>query len=118
MTPQDLATLSPQERLDLTLDLLESPAAEGVALTPAQDAALVQRIAGLRDVHDELEWTKPLLAEAIAEIDRGEGVPLAEVEARLDGLLVQCQRNSRSFVRTEKTCTATRCATASRTQRP
>ncbi|MGJ4953952.1 hypothetical protein [Bradyrhizobium sp. HKCCYLS20291] len=34
--------------------------------------------------HDELEWAKPLLTEAIAEIERGEGVPLSELEAHLD----------------------------------
>lgn len=37
-----------------------------------------------RYAHDELEWTKPLLAEAIAEVERSEGVRLSELEARLD----------------------------------
>ncbi|MGJ5081745.1 addiction module protein [Bradyrhizobium sp. HKCCYLS3013] len=84
MTPQDIAALTPQERFDLLTDLWDSLAAEGVRLTPAQEAELAQRAAALGYAHDELDWTKPLLAEAIAEIDRGEGVPLSEFEAQLD----------------------------------
>ncbi|WP_315753853.1 MULTISPECIES: addiction module protein [unclassified Bradyrhizobium] len=87
MTPQDIAALAPQERFDLLIDLWDSLSAEGVMLTPAQEAELAQRAAALDYAHDELEWSKPLLAEAIAEIERGEGVPLSEFEARLDGLL-------------------------------
>lgn len=49
-----------------------------------QEAKLAQRAAALGYSNDELEWTKPLLAEAIAEIERGEGVPLRELEAHLD----------------------------------
>ncbi|NPU66236.1 hypothetical protein HL667_14625 [Bradyrhizobium sp. 83012] len=84
MTPQDIATLTPQERFDLLTDLWDSLSAEGVRLTPAQEAELAQRAASLGYAHDELDWTKPLLAEAIAEIERGEGVPLSELEVRLD----------------------------------
>jgi putative addiction module component (TIGR02574 family) len=84
MTPQDIAALTPQERFDLLTNLWDSLAAEGVMLTPAQEAELAQRAAALGYAHDELEWTKPLLAEAIVEIERGEGVPLSELEAQLD----------------------------------
>ncbi|MGY3448343.1 addiction module protein [Bradyrhizobium sp. USDA 4353] len=86
MTPQDIAALTPQERFDLLTDLWDSLSAEGVILTPVQEAELAQRAAALGYAHDELEWTKPLLAEAIAEIEHGEGVPLSELEARLDAL--------------------------------
>ena len=34
-------------------------------------------------VDDDLEWAKPLVDEAIAELDRGEGVPADEVWARI-----------------------------------
>jgi putative addiction module component (TIGR02574 family) len=84
MTNLDIAALTPQDRFDLLTDLWDSLAADGVALTPAQQAELAQRAAALDYAHDELEWTKPLLAEAIAEIERGEGVPLAELESHLD----------------------------------
>ncbi|MGC2778191.1 MAG: addiction module protein [Bradyrhizobium sp.] len=84
MTIPDIASLTPQERFDLLTDLWDSLAAESVVLPHAQEAELAQRAAALGYAHDELEWTKPLLAEAIAEIERGEGVPLAEFEAHLD----------------------------------
>ncbi|GLH82479.1 hypothetical protein SSBR45G_73880 [Bradyrhizobium sp. SSBR45G] len=84
MTPKDIAALTLQERFDLLTDLWDSLAAEGVMLTPVQEAELAQRAAALSCAHDALEWTKPLLAEAIAEIERGEGVPLSKLEAQLD----------------------------------
>ncbi len=84
MTPQDIAALTPQERFDLLTDLWDSLAAEGVMLTPAQKAELAQRAAAPGYAHDALEWTKPVLAEAIAEIERGEGAPLSELDAHLD----------------------------------
>jgi putative addiction module component (TIGR02574 family) len=80
----DIAALSPQERLDLIVDLWDSLSAEGVTLTPEQEAELARRAATLEHTHDDLAWTRPLLAEAIAEIERGEGVTLDEFAAHLD----------------------------------
>jgi antitoxin ParD1/3/4 len=34
-------------------------------------------------VDDDLEWAKPLVDEAAAELDRGEGVPIDEAFARI-----------------------------------
>ncbi len=34
-------------------------------------------------VDDDLEWAKPLVDEAAAELDRGEGVPVDEAFARI-----------------------------------
>ncbi|MFI5029296.1 MAG: type II toxin-antitoxin system ParD family antitoxin [Reyranellales bacterium] len=34
-------------------------------------------------VEDDLEWAKPLVDEAAAELDRGEGVPVDEAFARI-----------------------------------
>lgn len=34
-------------------------------------------------VEDDLEWAKPLVDEAAAELDRGEGVPADEAFARI-----------------------------------
>jgi antitoxin ParD1/3/4 len=34
-------------------------------------------------VDDDLEWAKPLVDEAIASIDRGEGIPADEAWARI-----------------------------------
>lgn len=78
----DIAALTPQERLDLIVDLWDSLSAEGVALPPEQESELARRAATLEHAHDDLEWAKPLLAEAIAEIERGEGVTLDAFEAK------------------------------------
>jgi hypothetical protein len=67
------------ERLDLTGDLWDSVSVE--APTPAQHAELARRTgAGF----DDLGWTKPYVDEALAQIERGEGVTLAELRAHLD----------------------------------
>lgn len=34
-------------------------------------------------VEDDLDWAKPLVDEAAAELDRGEGVPVDEAFARI-----------------------------------
>jgi antitoxin ParD1/3/4 len=34
-------------------------------------------------VDDDLEWAKPLVDEAIASVDRGEGIPADEAWARI-----------------------------------
>lgn len=36
---------------------------------------------------DDMAWAKPLVDEAIAEIERGEGIPYEQVKAELDAFL-------------------------------
>jgi putative addiction module component (TIGR02574 family) len=79
MSTLDISRLSVAERLDLTLELWDSLSAE--ALTSAQHAELARRT-GV-DV-DDLAWAKPYVDEALAQVERGEVLTLAEVEARLE----------------------------------
>jgi antitoxin ParD1/3/4 len=80
----DISKLSTQERLDLIIELWDSLAAEDVALTPAQEAELAQRVGAFEFAHDDLAWAKPYVDEAIAEVERGEVVTLEELKAHLD----------------------------------
>jgi len=48
------------------------------------DQAVAVAIADLMaTVEDDLDWAKPLVDEAAAELDRGEGVPADEAFARI-----------------------------------
>jgi len=48
------------------------------------DQAVAVAIADLMaTVEDDLDWAKPLIDEAAAELDRGEGVPADEAFARI-----------------------------------
>jgi putative addiction module component (TIGR02574 family) len=85
----DIAGLSLQERLDLIGELWDSLAAEDVTLTPAQEAELARRMTGFDFNHDDLAWAKPYVDEAIAEIERGEGLTLEEHEARMAALMAK-----------------------------
>jgi putative addiction module component (TIGR02574 family) len=78
----DISGLSTQERLDLIIELWDSLAAED--MTPAQEAALAQRVAAFEIADDDLTWAKPYVDEAIAEVERGEVVTLEEHDARMD----------------------------------
>ncbi len=79
MSTLDISRLSVAERLDLIGDLWDSLSAE--ALTPAQHAELERRTgAGI----DDLDWAKPYVDEALAQVERGEVVTLGELEAHLD----------------------------------
>ena len=79
MSTLDISRMSVAERLDLIGDLWDSLAAG--SLTPAQQAELARRTGvGL----DDLGWAKPYVDEALAQVERGEVVTLAELEARLD----------------------------------
>ena len=49
MTTIDIASLSPQERLDLISKLWDSLEADDIKLTPAQEAELERRLATLDD---------------------------------------------------------------------
>ena len=42
------------------------------------------KIASVEDESGEFDWAIPLIEEAEIEFARGEGIPLAEVELRLD----------------------------------
>jgi putative addiction module component (TIGR02574 family) len=79
MSTLDISRLSVAERLDLIGDLCDSLSAE--ALTSVQQVELARRIgAGM----DDLDWAKPYVDEALAQIERGEVFTLGELEARLD----------------------------------
>ena len=52
------------------------------------DQAVAVAIADLMaTVDDDLDWAKPLVDEAAAELDRGEGVPADEAFARIRRVL-------------------------------
>jgi putative addiction module component (TIGR02574 family) len=79
MATLDISRLSVDERLDLIGDLWNSLNAE--ALSPAQHAELARRT-GLGI--DDLDWAKPYVDEALAQVERGEVFTLVELEAHLD----------------------------------
>ncbi len=56
--------------------------------------AVAEAIEGLKDESDELAWAKPLVAEGLAELDRGEAVPAEEVSSRESkrGCAKSCER--------------------------
>jgi hypothetical protein len=79
MSTLDISRLSVADRLALIGDLCDSLSAE--ALTPAQQVELAWRMGvGM----DDLDWAKPYVDEALAQVERGEVFTLGEVEARLD----------------------------------
>jgi antitoxin ParD1/3/4 len=49
--------------------------------------AVAEMMIGSIDEADDLDWAKPLVDEAIAEIERGESLPLDQVRAELDAYL-------------------------------
>ncbi|HEY4168754.1 MAG TPA: hypothetical protein VGM96_18350 [Reyranella sp.] len=51
------------------------------------DQAIAVAVANLLATEDDLEWAKPLVDEAAAELDRGEGVPGNEALARIRRVL-------------------------------
>jgi antitoxin ParD1/3/4 len=54
---------------------------------PSLEDAIAEAIDGLRLEDDELAWAKPLVAEGLAELDRGEAIPADEVFARIEARL-------------------------------
>ena len=80
-------TLSPDQ-----LAWIESRVAKGDY--PDVDEAVRSLLAGAIAERDEAEgddmaWAKPLVDEARAEIERGEGMSLEEFEARIDARLAE-----------------------------
>jgi len=51
------------------------------------DEAVAEAIDGLRLEDDDLAWAKPLVAEGVAELDRGESIPAEEVFTRIEARL-------------------------------
>jgi len=84
MATLDIARLTVAERLDLLGELWDSLTAEDVRLTPAQQRELARRVEDYEASHDDLVWAKPYVDEAIAEIERGEGMSLDALTAHLD----------------------------------
>jgi putative addiction module component (TIGR02574 family) len=80
----DIASLTPQQWLDLIGELWESLAAEHVPLTPAQEAELARRAAVFDASHDDRAWAKPYIDEALAEVEQGELVTLEQLETHLN----------------------------------
>ena len=85
----DITGLTPQERLDLIGELVESLARSDVALTPAQEAKLARSLRAFDVALDDLAWAKPYVDEALAQIERGEGMSLEEHEARMTALMAR-----------------------------
>lgn len=50
------------------------------------EEAVAEAIDGLKD--EDLAWAKPLVAEGLAELDRGEALPADEVFARIEARLL------------------------------
>ena len=78
-------TLSPDQ-----LAWIESRVARGAF--PNVDEAVRNLLAAGIEAYGEIEdddmaWAKPLVDEALAEIERGEGMSLEEFEARIDARL-------------------------------
>lgn len=48
------------------------------------EEAVAEAIANLKAEDDDLAWADPLVAEGLAELDRGEGVPADDVFARME----------------------------------
>jgi putative addiction module component (TIGR02574 family) len=89
MTTLDIEHMSVKERLDLIGELWDSLTAKDAGLTPAQEAELVRRVEAFELAHDDLAWAKPYVDEAVDEIERGEGVPLEEHEARMSAVMAR-----------------------------
>jgi putative addiction module component (TIGR02574 family) len=89
MTTLDIERMSVKERLDLIGMLWDSLTAKDAGLTPAQEAELVRRVEAFELAHDDLAWAKPYVDEAAKEIERGEGVPLEEHEARMSAVMAR-----------------------------
>lgn len=51
------------------------------------EEAIAEAINSLKGEDDELAWAKPLVAEGLAELDRGEAIPAEEVFARVEARL-------------------------------
>jgi antitoxin ParD1/3/4 len=60
---------------------------------PSVEAAvrqlLAEGMAGYEHDMDDLAWAKPYVDEALAELERGEGIPLDEHEAYIDALMAK-----------------------------
>lgn len=48
---------------------------------------MAEAIASLKADDDDLAWAEPLVAEGLAELDRGETVPAEQVFARIEAQL-------------------------------
>jgi antitoxin ParD1/3/4 len=57
-------------------DWIDRQVKAGAFKTPAEAIAFAVR--QVAPVEDDLSWAKPLVDEALAEIERGEGVPRSE----------------------------------------
>jgi antitoxin ParD1/3/4 len=57
-------------------DWIDRQIKSGAFKTPADAIAFAVR--QVAPVEDDLSWAKPLVDEAMAEMERGEGVPLSE----------------------------------------
>jgi putative addiction module component (TIGR02574 family) len=84
MSTLDIAHLTVAERLDLIGELWDSLTAGDVALTPAQQGELRRRVEAFDIAHDDLEWAKSYVDEALAQVERGDVVTLEALEAHLD----------------------------------
>lgn len=51
------------------------------------EEAIAEAIDSLKGEDDELAWAKPLVAEGLAKLDRGEAIPAEEVFARVEARL-------------------------------
>ncbi len=87
MTTHDIARMSVEERLHLMADLWDSLASDEVLLTPEQEAELARRMTARDLAHDDLAWAKPFIDEAVADVERGDVIPLDEHEARMNALM-------------------------------
>jgi antitoxin ParD1/3/4 len=65
---------------------LEAQVAAG-HFTSLEEAVAVAIADLMAAVDDDFEWAKPLVDEAAAELDRGEGIPAEEVYARIRKVL-------------------------------
>ena len=69
--------LSPEQQ-----QWLEAQVAAG-NFSSLEEAVAVAIADLMATTEDDLDWAKPLVDEAIAELDRGEGVPADEAFARI-----------------------------------
>lgn len=51
------------------------------------EEAVAEAIATLKAEDDDLVWADPLVAEGLAELDRGEAIPAEDVFARVEARL-------------------------------
>jgi antitoxin ParD1/3/4 len=73
--------LSPEQQ-----QWLEDQVAAG-HFTSLNEAVAVAIADLMATVDDDLDWAKPLVDEAIAEVDRGEAIPSEEAWARIRKLI-------------------------------